>query len=308
MPAGRSYHFLPKAELLSFEEITRLVRLFVALGVDRVRLTGGEPLLRSELERLVAMLAEVPGLNDLALTTNGFLLAEKAQALHAAGLRRVTVSLESLDPQTFARANGVGASLAKVLAGIDEAERVGLGPIKINSVVMRGVNDHEVVDLARFFKERGHTLRFIEYMDVGTLNEWQPDAVLSAREIMARVAVELPLEPVARRESSDPALRFRYLDGEGEIGAIASITEPFCGDCSRARLSSEGQLLTCLFAHGGVDLKTPLRSGRSDEALSELVREAWRQREDRYSEERAELIALGRWREQPRVEMFRIGG
>jgi GTP 3',8-cyclase len=325
MPPGRQYEFLPKRELLSFEEIARLARLFVALGVRKIRLTGGEPLLRAEIEKLVAMLAAIPGVEDLALTTNGMLLAARARGLRAAGLRRVTVSLETLDDETFGRLNGVGAPVRAVLEGIDAAVREGLGPVKINAVVMRGVNDHEVVDLARFFKARGCVVRFIEYMDVGTVNGWQPEEVLSAREVLERVGAELPLEPLERAHASDPALRFRYLDDGLEVGAIASITEPFCGDCTRGRLSSEGSFYTCLFGAAGTDLKGPLRSGRSDEEILDVLRGVWRRRSDRYSEARseptrrdAELIRLGRQAGSERadakptpprrIEMFRIGG
>jgi cyclic pyranopterin phosphate synthase len=325
MPPGKEYEFLPKRELLTFEEIARLAGLFVALGVRKIRLTGGEPLLRAEIEKLVSMLAAIDGVEDLALTTNGVLLAKKARSLRAAGLRRVTVSLETLDDEVFARVNGVGAPVRAVLEGIEAAQREGLGPIKVNAVVMRGVNDHEVVDLARFFKARGCVVRFIEYMDVGTVNGWHPDEVLSAREVLDRVGAELPLEPVERAHPSDPALRFRYLDDGLEVGAIASITEPFCGDCSRARLSSDGALYTCLFATVGTDLKGPLRAGRSDAEILEVLRGVWRRRSDRYSEARHErlrpdagLVGLGRelGADRPvakppaprRIEMFRIGG
>ena len=312
MPSDRHYDFLPKRELLSFEEIARLAGLFAELGVRKIRLTGGEPLLRSDIEALVEMLARVPGIEDLALTTNGFLLADKAEALCAAGLRRVTVSLESLDQKTFGEINGLGLPVSKVLEGIEAAARAGLEPIKINTVVMRGVNDHEVVDIARYFKERGQIVRFIEYMDVGTVNGWRPEEVLSAREILGRVAAELPLEPVSRDRKSDTALRYRYLDDGVEVGAIASITQPFCGDCTRARLSSDGKLYTCLFAASGLDLKQPLRAGESDDSLKQHIERCWQQRDDRYSELRWQGMNSGQQRpaglDEPKVEMFRIGG
>jgi GTP 3',8-cyclase len=308
MPAGHVYRFLPRHELLSFEEITRLVGVFSGLGARKVRLTGGEPLLRTEIESLVGMLAGVSGVEDLALTTNGRLLGDHARALVDAGLRRVTVSVESLDDRVYGEMTGTGQPIGPVLDGIEAAARAGLGPIKINTVVQRGVNDHEVVDIARYFKERGHVVRFIEYMDVGTLNDWREADVLSAREIIERVRRELPLEPLPRRDPSDTALRFRYLDDGVEVGAIASITEPFCGACTRARLSSEGTLYTCLFATGGLDLKAPLRAGASDRELEALIRGRWQERTDRYSEERRERMQGGGMPSEPKVEMYRIGG
>ena len=308
MPAGKQYRFLPRRELLTYEEITRLARIFVGLGARKIRLTGGEPLVRSEIERLVGMLAGIEGIEDLALTTNGRLLAGSAEKLAAAGLDRVTVSVESLDDETYGRMTGIGQPVAPVLEGIDAAARAGLGPIKINTVVQRGVNDHQVVELARYFKERGHVVRFIEFMDVGTLNDWREADVLSAREIIDRIARELPLEPLPRREASDTALRFRYLDDGVEVGAIASVTAPFCGACTRARLSSEGALYTCLFAAGGLDLKEPLRAGADDRELEAAIRRCWAQRADRYSEEREERMRLGGAPAEPKVEMYRIGG
>ncbi|HVS12618.1 MAG TPA: GTP 3',8-cyclase MoaA [Thermoanaerobaculia bacterium] len=308
MPAGREYRFLPRHELLSFEEITRLVRIFTGLGARKIRLTGGEPLVRTEIERLVEMLAGVPGIDDLALTTNGHLLGDRARPLVEAGLRRVTVSVESLDDRVYGEITGTGQSVVPVLEGIEAAALAGLGPIKINTVVQRGVNDHEVADLARYFKQRGHIVRFIEYMDVGTLNDWREADVLSAREIMARVHRELPLEPLPRRDPSDTALRFRYLDDGVEVGAIASITEPFCGACTRARLSSEGTLYTCLFASGGLDLKAPLRAGATDREIEAMICERWGERIDRYSEQRRERMEVGGLPAEPKVEMYRIGG
>ncbi|MDX1383545.1 MAG: GTP 3',8-cyclase MoaA, partial [Thermoanaerobaculia bacterium] len=251
MPAGNEYRFLPREQLLTFEEITRVARLFVAEGVTKLRLTGGEPLLRAELEKLVAMLADIPGVSDLALTTNGFLLPDKAERLRRAGLGRVTVSLQSLRDDVFGELNGLGYKVADVLAGIDAAAAAGLGPIKINVVVIKGVNDDEIGDIARFFKDKGHVVRFIEFMDVGTVNRWDPEQVVSAREILDRVAAVAPIEPVERQRPGEVASRYRYRDDGVEVGTISSVTAPFCGDCSRARLSAEGRLFTCLFAAEG---------------------------------------------------------
>ncbi|MCB1055610.1 MAG: GTP 3',8-cyclase MoaA [Acidobacteria bacterium] len=316
MPAENRYHFVPRPEILSFEEIVRLARIFVGLGVRKIRLTGGEPLLRSEIEHLVAELAAIEGLEDLALTTNGFLLAAKARALKDAGLDRVTVSFHSLDPAVFERINGVGLALDRVLEGLEEARRVGLSPIKLNIVPIRGINEHEIVDLARWARDHGYTARFIEYMDVGTLNRWRPEEVLSAREIVERISAEMPLEPVERAHPGEVAARWRYVGGGaevkpepgGEVGVIPSITEPFCGDCSRVRLSAEGKVFTCLFSAVGHDLKAPLRSGEDDEELAARLRELWRARTDRYSEERTEALRAGRFSAADKVEMFRIGG
>ena len=308
MPGDREYEFLDRAELLTYEETARLVRLFAGLGVTKVRLTGGEPLLRRDLHRLVALLAATPGVDDLALTTNGLLLGRDAAALRAAGLLRVTVSLHSLRAETFDRLSGSRGQLPAVLAGIEAAAAAGLAPIKVNAVVVRGVNDDEVAELARFFKRPGFVLRFIEYMDVGTVNGWQPGGVVTAEEILAKVGAELPLVPAPRAHAHDVALRFRYRDGEGELGVIASVSKPFCGDCSRARLTADGQLFACLFATTGLDLKTPLRAGESDDALAERIAAFWGRRTDRYSEERAERLAAGLGPPPSRVEMYRIGG
>lgn len=307
MPAevfGEGYQFLPRAELLTFEEITRLVRILVRLGAVKLRLTGGEPLVRQELEKLVAMLAPIEGVEDLALTTNAYFLPQKAQMLKDAGLQRVTVSLDSLDDEVFQRMNGRRASVQKVLDGIAAAEQAGLTPIKINTVVQRGVNDHTLVDLARMGRDRGWIVRFIEYMDVGTMNGWKLDDVVPAAEIVARINAELPLEPLKPNYRSEVARRFRFRDGDGEIGLITSVTQPFCGACSRMRLSPEGSLFTCLFASAGTDLRTPLRAGASDDELEAIIRQTWGDRVDRYSEERFALT-------QPRdskVEMYHIGG
>ena len=307
MPAekfGAAYTFLPKEEILSFEEITRLARLFVELGARKVRLTGGEPLLRDRLDLLVEQIAGIEGVQDLALTTNGSLLAGRARGLRDAGLSRVTVSLDSLDEAVFQKMSGRGASLKAVLAGIEAAEEAGLTPIKINAVVQRGANDETLVDLARRFKGTGHIVRFIEYMDVGSLNGWKLDQVVPASEILARIGSVFPLEPVRAGYKGEVARRYRYSDGSGEIGVIASVTGPFCGDCTRARLSTDGKLYTCLFGTHGADLKGPMREGASDIELQGLLRGAWTDRSDRYSEERAGLAAPP----SGKVEMYRIGG
>ena len=307
MPAevfGERYHFLPKREILTFEEITRLTRIVVNLGVVKVRLTGGEPLVRSEVEKLVGQVAQIQSINDLTMTTNGYLLAQKAQALKEAGLHRITVSLDSLDDEVFKRMNGRGYGTRRVLEGIEKAAAVGLTPIKINAVVQRGVNDQTMVDLARHFKGTGHIVRFIEFMDVGNLNRWKLDQVVPAEEIVERIGAELPLEPVAPNYPGEVARRYRYADGDGEIGVIASVTQPFCGDCTRLRLSPEGQVYTCLFSSIGHDVKRLLRSGASDQELERRMVNLWGLRDDRYSEERASLTGP-----QPsKVEMYHIGG
>ena len=309
MPAeiyGERYQFLPKSQLLTFEEIERLTRVFTGLGASKVRLTGGEPLVRNDVEHLVERLARVDGVDDLTMTTNAYLLPQKAQALREAGLGRVTVSLDTLDDEIFRHMNGRGFGVDRVLEGIEAAERVGFHPIKVNSVVQRGVNDHTIVDLARYFRERGHIMRFIEYMDVGTLNGWRMDDVVPADEIVALIDAEMPLVPVESNYPGEVASRYRYADGEGEIGVIASVTKPFCGDCTRLRLSPEGQMFTCLFGSVGADLRGPLRDGATDEELASLAGGVWRVREDRYSEERSSLTEALRSREK--VEMYKIGG
>jgi len=300
---GHDWEFLSRELLLSFEEIARLTRIFVGLGVRKVRLTGGEPLLRKDVESLVAILAAIEGVNDLTLTTNGSLLERKAAALAAAGLDRVTVSLDSLDDATFMRMNDVEFPVAKVLDAIDAAAAAGLGPIKVNVVVKRGVNDHEVVDMARHFKGTGHIVRFIEYMDVGHTNGWRLDDVVPAAEVVSRISAAMPMEMVAPNYPGEVANRYRYEDGTGEIGVIASVTRPFCGSCTRARLSAEGSLYTCLFATGGHDLRGMLRSGADDQAVMEAISAVWARRSDRYSEIRSEATAG--W---DKVEMSYIGG
>jgi cyclic pyranopterin phosphate synthase len=307
MPAeifGESYEFLSKGEILTFEETTRLTRVLVRLGATKVRLTGGEPLVRSGLEGLVAMLADVQGIEDLTLTTNAYLLAQKAQALRDAGLQRVTVSLDTLDDAVFGSMNGRGFGVAEVLRGIEKAEEVGFHPIKVNTVVQKGVNDHTVLDLLRHFKGTGIIVRFIEYMDVGNINGWKLVHVVPSAEIVQLINADMPIEPVEKNHPGEVADRYRYLDGSGEIGFISSVTEPFCGDCTRARLSTDGKLYTCLFASEGRDLMGPMRAGASDEELEQIVTNVWSRREDQYSAIRASLT------EPPprKVEMYQIGG
>ncbi len=299
---GKDYQFLPRSEILSFEEIERLVRVFVRFGVQKVRLTGGEPLVRRDLDRLVAKLAAVDDL-DLTVTTNGSLLAAQARKLCAAGLKRVTVSLDSLDDAVFKSMNDVDFPVDRVLAGMDAAEAVGLAPIKINMVVKRGVNEASVVPMARHFKGTGRIVRFIEFMDVGTTNGWRLDDVVPAREVIAMIDAEMPLEPVAANYPGEVANRYRYKDGSGEIGVIASVTQPFCGNCTRARLSADGRLYTCLFATEGHDLRALLRSGASDEEIERAIDAVWAARMDRYSELRSADTAGLR-----RIEMSFIGG
>jgi cyclic pyranopterin phosphate synthase len=308
---GRDYEFMPRAQLLTFEEIARLARVFVGLGVTKVRLTGGEPLLRRDLPDLVRMLHAVPGIEDLTLTTNGSLLARQAAALADAGLDRVSVSLDSLDDTTFGRMNDVGFPVQTVLDGIDAATGAGLTPIKVNMVVRRGINENDVVPMARYFRERGHIMRFIEYMDVGHTNGWRMDDVVPQSEILALIDADMPLVALAPNYPGEVADRWAYRDGSGEVGVIASVTQPFCSDCSRARLTADGQLYTCLFASTGHDLRAALRGGATDGALADQVAGIWRVRDDRYSELRTRATNGGR--ELPmidpqRVEMSRIGG
>jgi cyclic pyranopterin phosphate synthase len=299
---GRDYQFLERRELLSFEEIERLARAFVRHGVEKIRLTGGEPLVRRDLERLVAKLSQIDGL-DLTLTTNGSLLPQKAQALRDAGLGRVSVSLDSLDDEVFRAMNDVDFPAARVLEGIEAAAAAGLAPVKVNMVVKRGVNDSSVVPMARHFRDTGHILRFIEYMDVGSTNGWCMDDVVPAAEILSAIDAEFPLEQAEPNYRGEVAKRWRYRDGAGEIGIISSVTQPFCGSCTRARLSAEGRLFTCLFAARGHDLRAVLRSSASDGELDEAIARVWRARGDRYSELRTAETAT-----RPKVEMSYIGG
>ncbi len=299
---GKDFQFLPRAEILSFEEIERLVRVFVGLGVQKVRLTGGEPLVRRNIERLVEMLAKVSDL-DLTLTTNGSLLAGKARALRDAGLKRVTVSLDSLDDDVFKSMNDVDFPVSRVLDGMDAAEAVGLAPLKVNMVVKRGLNENSILPMARFFRGTGRILRFIEYMDVGSSNGWRLNDVVSAREIVATIDRELPLEPIEKNYPGEVAERWRYRDGSGEIGVIASVTQAFCADCTRARLSADGSLYTCLFATQGHDLRGLVRGEMNDAQITDAIAAIWTSRDDRYSELRSEeTVGL------KKIEMSFIGG
>lgn len=300
---GPGYRFVPRDQLLTFEEITRLAGVFVGLGVSKLRLTGGEPLLRRNLADLVGRLADVDGIDDLALTTNGSLLAAQAADLAAAGLRRVTVSLDSLDDDVFATLNDVGMTVARVLEGIEAAEVAGLAPVKIDVVVRRGVNEASIVPLALEGRRRGWIVRFIEYMDVGTTNGWRMEDVVPADEILAAVDAEMPIAPIPSAYTGEVATRYAYRDGGGEIGVIASVTRPFCATCTRARLSAEGRLYLCLFGMRATDLRTPLRDGADDDTLTDLIASAWTGRTDRYSELRSDVTA-----NLPRVEMSAIGG
>ena len=301
---GKDFSFLPGAERLDFDEIVRLTRLATLLGVRKVRITGGEPLLRPNLAELIGELKRIDAITDIALTTNGVLLAQQAPALVAAGLSRVTVSLDSLDPAVFSLMNGGRGELDRVLQGIRAAAANGLDNIKINTVVQRGVNDHTLPDLLAYFRGSGIVVRFIEFMDVGNLNHWSLDEVLPSTELLRQIEQRWPLEALPGQYQGEVAKRYRYCDGQGEIGFISSVTAPFCGACTRARLSSDGALYTCLFAERGIDLKGPLRSGASDPELLDLMRHTWLQRSDRYSEERANPQAAP----HRKIEMYFIGG
>lgn len=307
MPAeifGERYNFLNREELLSFEEIARLVRIFVELGTTKIRITGGEPLVRADLEQLIKLLSGIKGIEDLTLTTNGYLLKEKARSLKEAGLERITVSLDSLDDEIFGRMNGRGFGVQKVLDSIDEAINVGLTPVKVNTVVQKGVNDGSVIELLKYFKERQVIVRFIEFMDVGNINGWALGEVVSSKDLVELINMEMPIEPIDKNYSGEVADRYRYRDGIGEIGFISSVTEPFCSDCTRARLSTDGKLFTCLFANEGRDLRDYLRSGAEDLEIKEIISNIWGARNDRYSEIRSSLT-----KPVPgKIEMYQIGG
>ena len=309
MPAAEyteDYQFLSRAERLSHDEIFRVASIAVELGVSKLRLTGGEPLLDKNVAGLVSRLATLPGVDDLALTTNGILLPAFATRLAAAGLHRVTISLDSLDEQVFGVMSGDRGSIDKVLAGIEAAEDAGLRPIKINAVVQRGVNDHTVLDLLQHFRGTGHIVRLIEFMDVGNRNGWSLDQVVPSADLLKRIHARWPVRPVGRNYAGEVARRYQYLDGQGELGFISSVTEPFCGTCSRARLSADGTVYTCLFATTGTNLREILRDGSDDEAIADVLRGIWRRRRDRYSELREPAPV-----EKPlinKVEMYRMGG
>lgn len=299
---GRDYQFLERAELLAFEEIERVARIFVRLGVEKIRLTGGEPLVRRNVDSLIEMLAAIDGL-DLALTTNGSMLVHRARTLKDAGLTRVTVSLDSLEDDVFKAMNDVDFPVARILEGIDAAAAAGLGPVKVNMVVKRGMNESSILPMARHFHGTGHIVRFIEYMDVGTTNGWRLDDVVPAREVVATIDAAMPLEPVDPNYQGEVANRYRYKDGGGEIGVIASVTQPFCTSCTRARISAEGELYTCLFATRGHDLRALVRGDASDDEIADAIASIWRVRDDRYSE-----IRSGDTAGLKRIEMSYIGG
>lgn len=305
MPEGEEYEFLRREEILSIEEIAKFVKAIIPLGVKKVRLTGGEPLLRRNLENLIAYLSELP-IEDLSLTTNGFLLRERAKVLKDAGLKRVTVSFHSLKDEVFSKLVGRGVKVSQIVEGIEEALRVGLKPVKVNVCVIRNVNDTEIVDIARFFKSMGVVVRFIEFMDVGNVNGWSLEKVYSAREMLGLLSKHFELEPVEKSYRGEVSDRYRYKDDWVEVGFISSITQPFCGDCNRLRLTADGKLLTCLFAQDGHDVKSLIRVGASDEEIREFVKKVWAWRSDRYSEKRLELLKSGIM--PKKFEMFRVGG
>jgi cyclic pyranopterin phosphate synthase len=302
------FRFLKSQERLSFEEIVRLAGLFAGLGVRKLRLTGGEPLLRANLADLVGDLSMIPAIEDIALTTNGVLLARHAVDLHANGLKRVTVSLDTLDREVFARMSGGFAALDEVLHGIDAALAAGLAPVKINTVIERGVNDHTVLDLLEYFRGKPVIVRLIEFMDVGNRNAWRPDMVVPSRELADRIHARWPIHPVSENYRGEVAKRWHFDDGGGEIGFISSVSQPFCGDCTRARLSSEGKFYTCLFATHGLDLRKAMRDGASDDELLQLIRGTWQERGDRYSELRGVSQRPAQAGGEKKIEMYYIGG
>ena len=311
MPAevyGEKYEFLPRPHVLSFEEIDRLTRLFVRIGVSKVRITGGEPLVRANLPDLISKLVVIDRIDDIALTTNGYLLENNATELKDAGLNRLTISLDSIDPDIFKEMSGRPQGPENTLAGIKAAASLGFEQIKINVVVQRGVNEHTLVDTARYFKGTGAIVRFIEFMDVGTKNGWELSQVFTSTEVIHAINTEFPIEPIEPNYKGEVASRYRYVDGSGEIGVISSVSKPFCGDCTRARLSTDGKLITCLFASGGTDLKTPMRSGATDAELAEIITSVWTGRSDRYSELRSRDTEFNSDSDVSKVEMYYIGG
>ncbi|MFN3813324.1 MAG: GTP 3',8-cyclase MoaA [Aquificaceae bacterium] len=306
MPESENYEFFPRSEVLRFEEIERIVRVAVPLGVRKVRLTGGEPLVRRGIENLIHLLSKVDGLEDISMTTNGLLLSEKAYALKESGLKRVTVSFHSLKDDVFSQIVGKKVEVSQIVKGIEAAIDSGLKPVKANVCVVRDLNDGEVLDVAKFFKEMGVVVRFIEFMDVGTVNAWSLERVVSAKEIVSKIAKEFDIEPVEKSYRGEVAEKYRYKDDGLEFGIISSVTQPFCGDCNRLRLTADGKLLTCLFASYGHDIKSLLRHGARDEEIGEFIKRVWESRKDRYSEERLERIERGE--NFRKVEMFQVGG
>lgn len=308
MPLDR-YEWINKREILTFEEITRLATLFVQLGVEKIRLTGGEPLVRQNLERLVKNLSIIHGVKDLCLTTNGALLAEKVESLKQAGLRRINVSLDSLDADKFKRITKRG-NLDTVLEGLFAAKRHGLKPIKLNAVIERGVNDEDILDLVEFSREHGFGMRFIEYMDVGNSNNWTSKKLVPKKEIIERIHSRYPLKEVGRAQGSAPAVDYEFIDGHGDIGVIASVTEPFCSSCTRARITADGKMVTCLFSDVGHDLKAILRNGTSDQEILKLLASIWQKRDDRYSDERLEALRTSKYdpKSHKKIEMISLGG
>ena len=306
MPAevyGERYKFISRENLLTFEEIVRITSILVELGVEKVRITGGEPLVRQDVDKLIAMISELEGVNDLAMTTNAYLLKGFVKRLRKAGLKRITVSLDTLDEKVFQEMNGRGFGTAKVLDGISAASEEGFGPIKINSVVKKGVNDHTLIDLARWCREKGYIPRFIEYMDVGTLNGWKLDEVVSSKDIVDMISEVFPVEKDVPSYRGEVAKKYRYKDGKGEFGVISSVSQPFCGDCTRLRLTPEGMVVTCLFGEKGTDLRGPIREGRTNDDLRDILIGVWNKRKDRYSELRTKMT-----KPTEKVEMYHIGG
>ena len=303
------YEWIHRKEILAFEEITRLAKLFIGLGVDKIRLTGGEPLVRRDIEHLIAQLAPLAGLRDLCLTTNGSLLAEKVPALKTAGLKRINVSVDTLNPDKFRQMTKRG-DLSKVLEGLFAAKSHDLHPIKLNAVIERGVNDDDIIGLVEFSREHGFAIRFIEYMDVGNSNNWTSEKLVSKKEILEKISSYFPLKEVGREHGSAPSVDYQFVDGKGDLGIVASVTEPFCSTCNRARLTADGKLVTCLFSHVGHDLKKLLRSGATDEEILEVIAAIWQKREDRYSDERLQALATSTYdpKRHQKIEMITLGG